>query len=112
MKEANLRKYHRYMGVSIALLVVFQVSTGLILSLNLMTGSNFLNAALTFLHFGGGIIGNVYRILLATTLLFMVTTGVWVFMKILARSAGAPPKRAAGPSAKPGTSNEQAASPR
>lgn len=94
MKEPILRKYHRYMGISIALLAVIQVGTGLLLSLNMLIGSNVLDSMLSFLHFGNGVIGNVYRIVLSMAILFLAATGVLIYMKILARSAGAQPKRA------------------
>jgi uncharacterized iron-regulated membrane protein len=112
MKEATLRRYHRYLGVSIALLVVFQVGTGLLLSLNALIGSNALDTVLTFIHFGDGVIGNVYRIVLGATLLFMVVTGAWIYLKMLARSAGAPPKRAAAPAARTVAPEERVAAPR
>jgi hypothetical protein len=96
MKEPTLRKYHRYAGVSIALLVFVQAGSGLLLSMNMLIGSNFLESSLSFLHFGDGVIGNVYRIILAAILLFMAATGVWIHTKILARSAAAHSKRSAG----------------
>ena len=106
MKEADLRKFHRYMGGSIALLVVFQAGTGLMMSLNHLAGSRFLGAVLSAIHFGGGTIGNGYRIALAATLLFMVATGLGILRKIRARSAAAS-KLAPGPVAKPKEPGDQ-----
>ena len=101
MKEATLRKYHRFLGMSIALLVVIQTGTGLLLSLSRMTGSSFLHSTLTSLHFGDGGVGNGYRIALASALFFMVSTGGWISLKMYARSVETARKRAAMPSAKP-----------
>lgn len=110
MKEVTLRKFHRYLGVSIALLVVFQVGTGLLLSLNAITGLDFSERVIDFLHFGDGIIGNVYRVTLATTLLFMVATGAWIYMKMVARSRGVSPRRPEETPSKPGAPEERVAS--
>ena len=100
MKEAALRKYHRFLGMSIALLVVIQTGSGLLLILGRMTGSNFLHSALTAFHFGGGSMGGVYRVALASALLLMVCSGGWISLKMLVRSVETARKRAAGTAAK------------
>ena len=106
MKEANLRKFHRYLGASIALLVVLQAGSGLLLSLAHLAGSRFLGAVLSSLHYGGGIIGDVYRIVLAAALLFLAATGLGIYRGIRARSAAAG-KRAPGPVEKPKEPGDQ-----
>lgn len=112
MKEPILRKYHRYMGMTIALLVVVQIGTGMLLSLNFLIRSEFPDSILSSIHFGDGVIGNLYRILLGAAILFMVTTGSWISMKIHARSVDAARKRAPGPAPKPEPPKEQPDSPR
>ena len=99
MKEADLRKYHRRTGITIAVFVFFQALTGLLLSIHhIFTDLHQVDFA-GIIHFGGGLGGNIYRILLALGLLFMACTGTWIFIKIKSRTLAAakkmPPQAAA-----------------
>jgi uncharacterized iron-regulated membrane protein len=99
MKEADLRKYHRRTGITIAVFVFFQALTGLLLSIHRIFPSLNLGDFAGIIHFGGGLGGNIYRILLALGLLFMACTGTWIFIKIRSRTLAAakkmPPQAAA-----------------
>jgi hypothetical protein len=86
MKEADLRKYHRSIGITIAVFVFFQAFTGLLLSVeHIFSHINQLEFA-HLIHFGGGLAGNIYRIVLALGLLFMAGTGSWIYFKIRSRT--------------------------
>jgi len=85
MKEASLRKFHRFLGVSISVFVMVQVITGLVLSFDRMSGTGFSGNVGLYLHLGDGFLGHGYRILLAFALLFLIGSGWWIFLKILLR---------------------------
>ena len=74
MKEKDLRKYHRTLGVILAVFVFAQAGTGLYLTFDY---HDFLNT----LHFGGGVIGMVYRSLLALGMIGLVITGISIYLK-------------------------------
>ena len=86
MKEAILRKYHRRAGAVVVIFAVFQAGSGLLLSIERITGWTGFRTSIGFIHTGDGGVGNLYRILLGCGLLFMVATGGWIFRKILART--------------------------
>ncbi|MDP2983186.1 MAG: hypothetical protein Q8O92_07645 [Candidatus Latescibacter sp.] len=100
MKEADLRKYHRSTGIIIAVFVFFQALTGLLISIHRISPSLNLGDfadIIHFGHFGGGLGGNIYRILLALGLLFMACTGTWIFFKIRSRTLAAVKKMPVAP---------------
>ncbi|MEW6350835.1 MAG: hypothetical protein AB1646_17390 [Thermodesulfobacteriota bacterium] len=126
MKEVNLRIRHRQLGMVLALFLVLQAATGLLLSTGLPTGgaghAHGEQAAgtttarptteeshghgeadthetpharepgpspaiiLMTIHHGGGTIGTVYRVLLATGIVVQALLGVLIFFKIRSRS--------------------------
>ncbi len=92
MRESSLRKYHRITGVTVSLFIVLQVLTGMLMSIEMLANSLAFSGVVHFLHYGDGIAGNGYRIVLALTLFFMIGTGWWIFMKIATRAAGAKQK--------------------
>lgn len=102
MREITLRKFHRITGIALSIFIVLQVLTGMFLSVELLVGSVPFENTLDFLHFGDGIVGNGYRLLLGLGLLFMVVTGWWIFMKISARSATAAKTAGSEPGARTG----------
>jgi uncharacterized iron-regulated membrane protein len=74
MKEKDLRKYHRTIGVILAIFVFVQAGTGLYLTFEF-------HSSLSTLHFGGGVIGTVYRSLLALGMVGLVITGLSIYLK-------------------------------
>lgn len=78
MKEKDLRKYHRTLGVILAVFVLVQAGTGLYLTFEY-------HGFLSTLHFGGGAIGMVYRSLLAFGMIGLVITGLSIYLKRRAR---------------------------
>ena len=113
MKEANLRKWHRGLGIILALFVILQAGSGLLIAITdietphghssdemvaLGTShgeegegnhdeerSAFIES-LSFIHHGAGSIGVIYRILLGIGLLFMAFTGALIYFQIKART--------------------------
>ena len=74
MKEKDLRKYHRTLGIILAIFVFVQAGTGLYLTFEY-------HGFLSTLHFGGGVIGTVYRSLLALGMIGLVITGLSIYLK-------------------------------
>ena len=114
MKEKNLRKYHRMTGVVLAVFIIVQAGTGLIFTIGKMTGSSgghdhgtagisispvskalasssdsgqsdTHESVLSTVHYGGGMIGNIYRVLLAVALIGQVSGGLWIYIRIRKR---------------------------
>ncbi len=113
MKEANLRKWHRRMGITIAFFVILQAGTGLLLSLDwLSTPHSHLNTqyegiqesgktndtfrdsheeksvwheALELIHRGAGPLMSLYRVILGIGIMAMAITGSIIFIKIRSR---------------------------
>lgn len=105
VKELQLRKWHRCIGVVLALFLFFQAGSGMLLSLEGLplskgqahteqgTGSplEYSDQApwdLTgSIHHGGGTLGALYRLALGTASLWMALSGAWIYWKIRKRSA-------------------------
>jgi uncharacterized iron-regulated membrane protein len=87
MDEAYLRKWHRTMGIILALFLFLQAGSGALMALEFALGTPGLFGALTSLHFGGGFWGQIYRILLGLGLMGMAASGALIFLKIRARTA-------------------------
>ncbi len=108
MKEKDLRKYHRITGVVLAIFIIAQAGTGLVFTVGKMLGGseNHDHAALSTsliptaqanenesadtdasesgsllstLHYGGGMIGNIYRLLLAAGIIGQVCGGLLIY---------------------------------
>jgi hypothetical protein len=88
MKEPDLRKWHRTMGITLALFIIIQAGSGLLLSLEDFVATVFPGAPalLTSIHTGGGNLGTPYRVLLGLGLLGMATSGILIYLKIQART--------------------------
>jgi len=87
MGEAYLRKWHRTMGIILALFLFLQAASGALMALEFALGTPGLFGGLTSLHFGGGFWGQIYRILLGLGLMGMAASGALIYLKIRARTA-------------------------
>lgn len=105
MKESDLRKWHRVLGIFLFLFVIMQAGSGLLISLGgLGTGDSHSQVhseamsgmdaegeespwleVLKFVHHRAGLLGFVYRIFVGMGTLGMAITGSVIFMRIRAR---------------------------
>jgi hypothetical protein len=110
MKEATVRKWHRRMGITLALFIILQAGTGLVLSLEWFDTSNtnvhkadqpssnktnhFNNnqegatwhEAMELVHHGAGTMMKMYRVILGLGLVGMALSGSVIFQKIKTRN--------------------------
>jgi hypothetical protein len=86
MNEAYLRKWHRRLGIGLALFIFLQTLSGLILNLEDLFDIAAVTRWSSILHRGGGEFGTVYRSLLGLGLLGMAVTGSLIFQKIRQRT--------------------------
>jgi hypothetical protein len=86
MDEAYLRKWHRTMGIILAFFIFLQAASGTMMALEFFFNSTGLFGVLTSLHFGGGAIGSLYRVLLGLGLMGMAASGTLIYLKIRART--------------------------
>jgi len=86
MTEANLRQWHRTMGIILALFIFLQAASGALMALEMLLNLPGLSSPLTKLHYGGGPLGHIYRILLGVGLMGMAVSGSLIYLKIRART--------------------------
>lgn len=110
MKEYGLRKWHRRMGIVLALFIILQAGSGFLLSLGgvVATASSHAhtdqpaiqslehegqeeggltwNKMLAFIHHEGDFLWDLYRTLLGAGIVWMTVTGGLIFLRIRARS--------------------------
>lgn len=103
MREADLRKWHRYVAIMAVPFIIFQIGSGLFLSgvrlFGFVTETETgvvrnppapivpVDLDMLMVHFsGGGTAGAIYRVFLAIAILWLVFSGSWIFLKIRARS--------------------------
>lgn len=105
MKESDLRKWHRNLGIVLALFIILQTGSGLLITLSASgtpvsyahnepvvhaeaheDGKPIWKTSISFLHHGAGVVGDVYRILLGIGMLGMALSGVMIFFKIRVRT--------------------------
>ncbi len=89
MKETTLRKLHRRMGESLVLFLGLQVLAALIFSLarlQIIPYGEFVFFVRS-LHLGGGTCGDIYRLVLAVSVLLHGLTGIVISLRIRARQA-------------------------
>ncbi len=91
MSEAGLRKLHRTLGMIVLVFLAVQVVTGLSFSLSQMTMPPlYRNPRWVYsLHHGGGTLGNLYRVILALSVLTQGITGLFIFVRTRMRQARA-----------------------
>jgi len=100
MKEPTLRKWHRNIGAFIAPLVLIQALSGLFLSFEWLSGLHTMAGRLLpeasplvrfwdwvamGVHYGGGKAGAIYHALLGLGLIWLASSGLWIFIRIRAR---------------------------
>ena len=94
MRESDLRRLHRAVGIKVAILVILQAGSGFVLSLGGLPiasthaheeGESVWHDALEFIHLGGGIVGTIYRLLLALGIVVMAVSGGMIFFSVRAR---------------------------
>lgn len=100
MPEPTLRKWHRYVGAGIAPLVFVQALSGLFLSFEWLSGLHtaagrllpgaspvlrFWDWLAVGVHYGGGFFGALYHAMLGVGLMWLATSGLWIFFRIQAR---------------------------
>ena len=105
MKESNLRRWHRNLGILLALFIILQAGSGFLISLSGLSmphshandgnhtpsltheeEEGVWHEGLEFLHHGAGRAGAIYRILLGIGLVLMAVSGSMIFFKIRART--------------------------
>jgi hypothetical protein len=88
MTEKKLRQAHRNAGIPLALFVLLQTASGIVLSIEDLFGTYF-DTILRDIHTRFGYAGSVYRIALGVCLLWMVFSGLMINHKIRARQKAA-----------------------
>jgi hypothetical protein len=105
MKEANLRKWHRNLGIAMALFIILQAGSGFLISLGQLSvphshadqathasghgsgeGRSIRSGGPAFLHHGGGAAGTIYRLALGVGMTAMAVSGSMIFFRIRART--------------------------
>ena len=77
MSQIHLRKLHITAGIILAVFILTQAGTGLLLNYRFISPPN----GFRLIHWGGGMPGMIYRGLLGCGLLFMVISGAVIFFK-------------------------------
>jgi uncharacterized iron-regulated membrane protein len=101
MKEIQLRKLHRYAGVALAPLLALQALSGVLLSVDWLLGihqrvgekvgasspalARVWDTTLVEIHYGTGVGGAIYHILLGTAVVALAASGTWIHFQIRAR---------------------------
>jgi uncharacterized iron-regulated membrane protein len=90
MDEAYLRKWHRTMGIMLAFFLFLQAASGAMMALEFALRATGLFGILTSLHFGGGLLGHLYRLTLGVGLMGMAISGTLIYFKSQARTKKGP----------------------
>ena len=84
MKEARIRKAHRTTGIVVALFILLQTVTGIVLTIENIADT-YWGGIIHDLLQDFGLAGNVYRLTLGLGLIWMVGTGGLIYRSILRR---------------------------
>jgi hypothetical protein len=87
MKEKDLRRFHRVIGIPFAFFIVLQAASGIMLSLDFLFGGEFTSFA-SQIHYRLGVFGDIYRVVLGAGLLWMALSGFMIWRKIRSRTKG------------------------
>ena len=101
MKEPDLRRLHRIVGVVVAPLLMLQVLSGLFISVDWLMGIHrrageaiketvppllrLWDTILVEIHYGPGVGGALYHIVLGVAAMWVVASGFMIFSRIRAR---------------------------
>ena len=101
MKEPDLRKVHRLTGIVIAPFIILQALSGILLSVDWLLGIHrragdgikenippllrLWDMILVEIHYGPGVGGAFYHILLGIGAVWVAVSGFMIFLKIRAR---------------------------
>ena len=88
MNEAYLRKWHRRLGIVLALFIFAQALSGVVLNCAILESLPGLGYWANVLHRGGGEFGSLYRLLLGLGLAGMAFSGSLIFYRIWQRTQG------------------------
>lgn len=86
MDEPYLRRWHRRLGLGLALFIFLQAVSGLVLNSDSLRQVPALALGANILHRGGGEFGALYRTLLGLGLAGMAVSGSLIFYKIWQRT--------------------------
>jgi hypothetical protein len=86
MNEANLRKWHRRLGIVLALFIGLQAASGVVLNSESLSSLATLAVWGNVLHRGWGNYGTVYRWVLGLGLIGMAATGSLISYNIWRRT--------------------------
>ncbi len=100
MKQSDLRKWHRRMGIALALFIILQAGSGVLISLSRLwtphshahtesvtpasshdEEESVRHGFLGFIHHGAGSVGSVYRVLLGIGAVALTLSGGAIFFK-------------------------------
>ncbi|MBA7716313.1 hypothetical protein ES703_125383 [subsurface metagenome] len=88
MKEKNLRQVHRTIGIILAIFIILQSATGLVMSVEDLLGK-YWGSVIHDIHYPFNHIGYIYRIVLGVGFLCMAVSGVMIYIKIRKRTLAA-----------------------
>jgi hypothetical protein len=86
MNEAYLRKWHRRMGILLALFIFLQATSGIVVNSDSLLALPSLAVYANVLHRGGGEFGTLYRTFLGLGLMGMAASGSLIFYLIWQRT--------------------------
>jgi hypothetical protein len=90
INEKDLRRYHRSAGIILAVFIIIQAFSGIILSLKHFFGFYILDTVFwnltTGIHYRFGVLADIYRVLLGIGLLWMAVSGVMIWNRIRLRN--------------------------
>lgn len=100
MKEPDLRKWHRKIGIILAPLLILQATSGIFLSVDWLLGYHqrvgesirdipplaaLWDKILVGIHYGFGIPGSPYHISLGIGLIWIIVSGIMIYFRIRGR---------------------------
>ncbi len=85
MKEKTLRTIHRAVGITLSPFFALQALTGLFITFDVVFPGSFIKV-IRNIHHGGGAGGGAYRAVVGAGLVWMLATGIWIALRILARN--------------------------
>ncbi|MBN1292119.1 MAG: hypothetical protein JXB48_09800 [Candidatus Latescibacteria bacterium] len=84
MKEVQLRKWHRNVGITAGVFIFLQALTGVVLTIEDLLGA-YWGGIVHSIHRQYGLPGHIYRLVSGIGLIFMVVTGLWLWSMVHSR---------------------------